>query len=220
MSKWITAISILLIAIISCLFVYKYAAMAEHYPLLADLQIESGRQAIDLISCYPLTTTLIYTLVLLLLSHYGAATLASLPTTIRLPTFIAIVLSYLFCAGLVIFITDQQSISVDRWSVITSFWDAVHHGEFPYAARSHLDNVPGPLPGYFLIAYPFYLLGDIGYLAIAGCLLLCFILYSYYGTGPAARGQKAPEPERPVHWENGLRSSLMDNSRKGSANIR
>jgi len=183
MSRFIVNTATILIAITSCLFVYKYAAMADHYPLLADMQMEAGRQAIDLINRYPLTTSLIYAFVLLLLSRYGAATLDSLSAANRLPTFITIVMSYLACAGLMVYLTDQQSITVDRWSVITSFWDAVHRGEFPYAARSHLDNVPGPLPGYFLIAYPFYLLGDIGYLSIAGCLLLFFVLYNYHRSG-------------------------------------
>ncbi|MEL7161779.1 MAG: hypothetical protein AAFN92_13545, partial [Bacteroidota bacterium] len=59
-------------------------------------------------------------------------------------------------------------LNVDRWSVISSFWEALAVGEYPYFARSHLGNPPGPMPVYFLLAYPFYAAGWLELLAALG----------------------------------------------------
>ena len=67
-----------------------------------------------------------------------------------------------------------ETLNVDRWSVITSFWDNYFAGEYVYFALSHMNNYPGPMPFYYVVALPFYLLGELGYLSIIG--LLAFIL--------------------------------------------
>ena len=67
-----------------------------------------------------------------------------------------------------------ETLNVDRWSVITSFWDNYFAGEYVYFALSHMNNYPGPMPFYYIVALPFYLLGELGYLTIIG--LLAFIL--------------------------------------------
>lgn len=74
-------------------------------------------------------------------------------------------------AGVVIWhFLPPASLRVDRWSVISSFLDRLLAGQFPYTARSHMGNQPGPFPGYFAIALPFYLIGEIGYLSVLGFL--------------------------------------------------
>lgn len=66
-----------------------------------------------------------------------------------------------------------ESLNVDRWSVISSFLTELYNGNYPYYAKSHMGNFPGPMPIYFLIAAPFYELGElsilssIGYIAIS-----------------------------------------------------
>lgn len=66
-----------------------------------------------------------------------------------------------------------SSLNVDRWSVISSFWQALENGRYPYGARSHMGNPPGPMPIYFLMAYPFYRIGALSLLAAVGyCLVL------------------------------------------------
>lgn len=67
-----------------------------------------------------------------------------------------------------------ETLNVDRWSVITSFWDNYFAGKYVYFALSHMNNYPGPMPFYYVVALPFYLLGELGYLSIIG--LLAFIL--------------------------------------------
>jgi hypothetical protein len=81
--------------------------------------------------------------------------------------------------GLAIFAFQQIppiSLNVDRWSVITSFWDSFLNREYPYKAESHMGNVPGPMPFYFILALPFYFIGELGYLTIAGFLLFIYII--------------------------------------------
>ena len=68
-----------------------------------------------------------------------------------------------------------ESLNVDRWSVITSFWDAAFNSEYPYAAKSHMNNPPGPMPFYFVIALPFYLGLDYAWMASLGMIL--FIIW-------------------------------------------
>jgi len=65
---------------------------------------------------------------------------------------------------------------VDRWSVITSFLEALSKGNYPYLAQSHLGNFPGLIPVYFIIAWPFYRIGEPGYLSLAGLVL--FVLFN------------------------------------------
>jgi len=60
------------------------------------------------------------------------------------------------------------SLNVDRWSVITSFFDELFKGHYPYFAKSHLGNPPGPMPMYFLIAFPFYIIKMLSLLSVMG----------------------------------------------------
>jgi hypothetical protein len=62
------------------------------------------------------------------------------------------------------------TLNVDRWSVITSFWDTYFAGEYAYFAKSNMGNEPGPMPFYFLLALPFYFLGELGFFSALGIL--------------------------------------------------
>jgi len=66
-----------------------------------------------------------------------------------------------------------SSLNVDRWSVISSFLEKSFEGKYPYFAHSHMGNPPGPMPFYFLVALPFYL---IGWLSLLSCLGYCLFL--------------------------------------------
>lgn len=68
-----------------------------------------------------------------------------------------------------------ETLNVDRWSVITSFWDNFFASEYVYYAKSHMGNPPGPMPFYFIMALPFYLLGELGYLPIIGLMVFMLI---------------------------------------------
>ena len=87
----------------------------------------------------------------------------------RKDTFIGILWLVCFCIGC-IFVWDKipvESLNVDRWSVITSFWDQYFSGQYVYYAQSHL----GPMHFYFILALPFYLIGELGFLSLAGIVV-------------------------------------------------
>jgi len=70
----------------------------------------------------------------------------------------------------------QESLMVDRWSVISSFWDNYFSDEYVYLATSHRGNYPGPMPFYYILALPFYLLGELGYFSLLGIIVFLSLL--------------------------------------------
>ena len=77
-----------------------------------------------------------------------------------------------------------KSSNSDRWSVITSFWDSFFNGEYVYYAKSHLDNYPGPMPFYFILALPFYFIGELGLFSLMGIIVFYFLM-RYIKTSPS-----------------------------------
>ncbi len=70
-----------------------------------------------------------------------------------------------------------NSLNVDRWSVISSFLTELFNGNYPYYAKSHMGNYPGPMPFYFLISLPFYLIGELSILSCLGYCIMVFLIY-------------------------------------------
>jgi len=73
---------------------------------------------------------------------------------------------------------SQESLGVDRWSVISSFWDNYFKGRYTYLATSHMGNYPGPMPFYYILALPFYLTGELGYFSLFGIFPFLLLLRS------------------------------------------
>ena len=71
-----------------------------------------------------------------------------------------------------------ETLKVDRWSVISSFWDNYFGNKYVYFAKSNMNNPPGPMPFYFILALPFYIIGELGYFSILG-IVLFFGLLNY-----------------------------------------
>ncbi|NEN22022.1 hypothetical protein G3O08_00700 [Cryomorpha ignava] len=74
------------------------------------------------------------------------------------------------------FAIPVESLNVDRATVISSFLTELFQGDYPYFARSHMGNFPGPMPVYFLIAAPFYLLGELSILSALGYLVFVLLI--------------------------------------------
>lgn len=90
-----------------------------------------------------------------------------------------IIIILFILSSIVIFkIIPAEKLNVDRWSVITSFWDNYFNNKYVYFAKSNLGNPPGPMPFYFILALPFYLIGELGYFSILGYISF-FILLKY-----------------------------------------
>ncbi len=71
---------------------------------------------------------------------------------------------------------DPENLQTDRWSALHNFLAALFRGEYPYAARTHLDSPISGFPGLFLLALPFYAVGDVGYLQFAALIALAALL--------------------------------------------
>ena len=69
-----------------------------------------------------------------------------------------------------------ETLNVDRWSVITSFWDNYFDGKYVYFATSHMGNPPGPMPVYYILALPFYFMGELGFFSISGIVVFYVLL--------------------------------------------
>jgi hypothetical protein len=92
-----------------------------------------------------------------------------------------LVTGFLVLASLIAFwFIKPETLRVDRWSVITSFLDNLFQGKYPYDALSSLGNPPGPFPFYFIVALPFYAMGEIGLLSLT--LLVFFIVFLHKNT--------------------------------------
>ena len=119
---------------------------------------------------------------------------------------------YILIHLILFFIIPKESIYVDRWSVITSFWDYAIQGKYPYYATSFAGNAPGPMPFYFVLALPFYFFGEIGLFSLTGLILTIYFFYktkdkdSFFYilllliTSPA------------IFWEISTRSTILINS--------
>ncbi len=84
----------------------------------------------------------------------------------------------IFLVGLVIishFAIQLESLNVDRWSIISSFLTELYNGNYPYYAKSHMGNFPGPMPVYFLIAAPFHEIGELSILSSLGYVFITIL---------------------------------------------
>lgn len=74
---------------------------------------------------------------------------------------------------------DPYAIQVDRWSALHFPIRNLLHGEYPYAAQTHLGGYASPFPVWQVVHIPFYLLGNVGLSLGAGLALLFACLYRW-----------------------------------------
>lgn len=117
---------------------------------------------------YPLVTLLLLCIQVgvLYFSFYDKCTLKQQKIIMYLLLFLAVIGSFFVFRKIHI-----SSLNVDRWSVIYSFWEAFFNGDYPYFAKSHMNNPPGPMPIYFVIALPFYLINEIGWMPLVAVFI-------------------------------------------------
>jgi len=87
-----------------------------------------------------------------------------------------VLILFIILSTIALKIIPADKLNVDRWSVITSFWDNYFNNKYVYFAKSNLGNPPGPMPFYFLLALPFYLIGELGYFSILGLIVFFFLI--------------------------------------------
>ncbi len=89
---------------------------------------------------------------------------------------IFIILLFVITSFIIFSKVHVESLNVDRWSVIASFWDNYFKGEYVYFAKSNVGNPPGPMPFYFILALPFYLIGELGYFSILSIIVFYILI--------------------------------------------
>lgn len=145
-------ISIFIILFICLIFSYKYIGRYIDFPLLISIPL-----------------ILVY--YFLLNGNF-----------MKFPNKISRIISYLAIISFIIFsfiifkLTSVEELNVDRWSVIKEFWDAFFENSYPYYAKSNDGNPPGPMPFYFILALPFYLVGEIGVISLLGIVLVTILI--------------------------------------------
>lgn len=180
---------VIIIAIINALFTYKYGIR---------------------FSSHPFVLTIVYSILLVSISFITKVILPKKYAGTILYIIIAI-----YCLSDIYFIyaTDPLKLNVDRWSVITSFWDCCFAGKYPYLAKSHMGNAPGPFPIYFLLALPFYFMHQIGYFSLLGLvLMLIFIFRQKVDIRSKATVVFISLASASVIWELTTRSTILINS--------
>jgi hypothetical protein len=90
---------------------------------------------------------------------------------------VPIVFIYMLFSFYLVHKVPMETLNVDRWSIITSFWDNYFSGKYVYMAKSHMGNKPGPMPFYFILALPFYFLKEFAYLSILGILFFIYLIF-------------------------------------------
>jgi hypothetical protein len=120
----------------------------------------------------------------------------------------------LYVCGFLVFFwfIPKESFSPDRWSVITSFWDFVLDRKYPYYARSFAGNYPGPMPVYFILAFPFYLIGEIGLFSMSGLLLLLYFFKKKKSDSAFVYSSFLLLSSTIIFWEMSCRSALLINA--------
>lgn len=146
-------ISLFIFLIVSFLFSIKYLSRITPYSGVISF-----------------TITLSYWLIW----KYRNALLPNKPVSQKI-TLIAI-FGFIAASFLILKKIPAESLNVDRWSVITTYWDCYFKGEYVYFAKSNVGNYPGPMPFYFILALPFYLIGELGYFSILGVLLFYLLI--------------------------------------------
>jgi len=179
----------------NALFVYKYGARTGLGPYFGVMSYAAS-----------LTVTLLFYLKFLRLKveKLKSARFASV--------YFGMLGLFTLSALFLLFKIDPYSIDVDRWSAIHGFIRNLFAGEFPYLARSHLGSMASPLPVMNLIAVPFYLIGDVGYLQVFTFALTALVVF----LTPASKNGKilfiSAFLLSPAFWyEVAVRSDLVSN---------
>lgn len=93
------------------------------------------------------------------------------------PIFIWVLLLLFFLGSLlVLYKIKVETLNVDRWSIISGFWESFFNGQYAYFGKGHTGNPPGPMPFYFIMALPFYLMGEVGLFSLLGLFLFLYFL--------------------------------------------
>jgi hypothetical protein len=90
-----------------------------------------------------------------------------------------VLIGYFILSIIIFYLVPKETLNVDRWSVISSFWENYFNDQYVYYAKSFDNNYPGPMPFYFILALPFYLIGELGLFSFFGMLLFGLLIKKF-----------------------------------------
>lgn len=149
-------LSLLVLLFINFVFSYKYLSRIVDFPIIISFIL-----------------TIVYFFILNSSSYF----LLKFKSSLAYLNYILLFLFTLSCIFIFLKI-DVETLNVDRWSIITNFWDAFFQEKYAYFSLSNQGNPPGPMPFYFIIALPFYLIGELGFLSLSG-IFVCYFMGKY-----------------------------------------
>ncbi len=115
---------------------------------------------------YALQLSFIYILVLILLP-FAINKVPKRFFSWKITSALLLIVSIFFVISFLLI--DVEKLRVDRWLIINTFLDNLLNGRYPYIPTQE-NNVPGTFPFYYILAFPFYIVGEIGYMALFGFL--------------------------------------------------
>ncbi|HLV31703.1 MAG TPA: hypothetical protein VKY57_09065 [Chitinispirillaceae bacterium] len=162
-SKYRQIVTIILISLINFLFSFKYIS-------------RTGKFSITVFGI--LIFTIIPVMILLVYNNNQKIPekIKSLLNSRYLVWYLISILTIFSVAFFIIY--PQNRLNLDRYEMINLFWDNLFSKKCPYCPRSEVTNIPGPFPFYFVVAFPFYLINEIGFLSLAG--VIAFILITRF----------------------------------------
>jgi hypothetical protein len=152
MKKTKQNISVLILLFINFVFAYKYALRATDFALLLSI-----------------------VLLLVQAAFYFYQKRAKISNQIINAGFLLAGTMWLLLVTYSHYKIPLESLQVDRWSVISSFFDELLKGNYPYFARSHRGCYPGPMPFYFVLASPFYFFGELALFSFIGYAVISIL---------------------------------------------
>jgi len=152
----INYISLLIINLISCLFFVKYATRLFHsYQIALILAI------------------LFSIIVILLLFKIDSVNIQKLKIDYKRQFFI--IVSIITLAMLILVIATPDTSQVGRLPAINEWLANLLSGKFPYNTPAN----PSSFPMMFIIALPFYLIGELGFMEVLGFVIFAIIVFYY-----------------------------------------
>ncbi|PKP24855.1 MAG: hypothetical protein CVU03_10665 [Bacteroidetes bacterium HGW-Bacteroidetes-2] len=126
------------------------------------------------ITDYFLVISLVISLIYILIWRFKLLLKKFYPQLYLLNIFI--LLLFIVVSLFLFYVIPVETLNVDRWSIINSFWDTYFSGGYAYYGRGHTGNPPGPMPFYFILALPFYAIGEMGLYSLLGIFAFYFMM--------------------------------------------
>ena len=98
------------------------------------------------------------------------------PVIFRVTFFTLATLTFFLSIAINKFV-DGYALRVDRWSAMDAAITALISGKYPYLEMGHMEHISSNLTSILVMGFPFYLLGDVGYLQCFSFLFFTFVIY-------------------------------------------